>query len=121
LDKKGVLGAVLGAAITLIFSLGSLLALNNLSLEPTAPFSNIPLGLIVTIMAPIAGGFSAGLVYHENPRQAGLFAGIGASLVVFSAWLVISGFSWAGVLGGLVIGFVWIFLSRIGGGFSSRR
>jgi hypothetical protein len=120
-DKKGVLGAVLGAGITLIFSLGSLLVLNNFSLERISPESNGPFGLLIVLMAPIAGGFLAGIIYQKNPRQAGLFAGIGASLVVFMAWMVISDFSWGGVLGGMVIGFVWIFISRLGGGFASHR
>jgi hypothetical protein len=121
LDKKGVIGAVLGAGITLIFSLGSLLVLNNFSLERITPESNGPFGLLIVLMAPIAGGFLAGIFYQKNPHQAGLFAGFGASLVLLIPWLVISGFSWAGVLGGLIIGFVWIFLSRLGGGFSSHR
>lgn len=121
MDHKSVFGGLLGALITLIFSLGSLLVLNDFSAGSLAVTSPMPLGLVIMLMAPVAGGFSAGLIGHDNPHQAGLITGIGASLVILITWSVISGISWAAILGGLVISFVWIFLSRIGAGFTSSR
>ena len=119
--NKGVLGGVLGALITLTFSLGSMLLLNDFSLDFLLTIRNLPLGLIILLMAPIAGGFSAGMIGQDYARQAGLIAGVGASLVVFIAWLLFSWGAWEEVLSGLVIGFVWIFLSHLGSGFASHK
>lgn len=120
-SNRAVLGGVLGALITLLFSLGSMLLLYDFSLDFLLTIRNLPLGLIVLLLAPIAGGFSAGLIGHDLAHQAGLIAGIGASLVFVIAWLLFSWGSWEEVLSGLVIGFVWVFLTHLGSGFAQNK
>lgn len=72
-------------------------------------------------MAPIAGGFVAGLIGRTNPPQAGLLAGLGGAFVILFSWLGIAGLSLETTLSGLVIGLLWVFLSRLGAGFSSAK
>ena len=120
-ENRIILGGALGALITVAFSLGSMLLLNAFSLEFLRSIRNMPLGMIILLMAPIAGGFLAGLIGKNNARQAGLMAGIGASLVMIIAWVLISWGTWEEILSGLVIGFLWIFLSHLGSGFASPK
>jgi hypothetical protein len=115
------LGAVFGALVMLIFAFGTLLVINGFSLDQIALPSNALFSLIIMLISPIAGGFLAGLIVHEKPRLAGFFAGLMAGLVVLIAWLVVVDFLWETLLSGLVVTFVWIFLSRLGAGFSTSR
>jgi Na+/proline symporter len=115
------LAGVAGALMMLVFAFSSLLIINGFSLDQIALPSNALLSLIIMLMSPIAGGFLAGLIAQEKPRQAGLIAGLIAGLVVLIAWLVMVGYLWETLLSGLVVMFVWIFLSRLGSGFSTSR
>ena len=121
MNKKVGLGGVAGALVMLVFAFGSLLVINGFSLDQIAMPSNALLSLIIMLMSPIAGGFMAGLIAHEKPRQAGLLAGLMAGLLVLIAWLVMVGILWETLLSGLVVIFVWIFLSRLGAGFSTSK
>jgi hypothetical protein len=121
MNKKVGLGGVAGALVMLIFAFGSLLVFNGFSLDQIAMASNALLSLIIMLMSPIAGGFLAGLIAQQRPQQAGLLAGLAAGLVVLIAWLLLVGFSWESLLSGLVVSFVWIFLSHLGAGFSTQR
>jgi hypothetical protein len=102
----------------LVFALGGLLVINGFSLDQITSPSNAFLSLILMLMAPVAGGFLAGLIAQENSRQAGLLAGLMAGLVMLLAWLVMVGILWETLLSGLVLNFVWILLSRLGAGFA---
>jgi Na+/proline symporter len=64
----------------LVFAFSSLLIINGFSLDQIALPSNALLSLIIMLMSPIAGGFLAGLIAQEKPRQAGLIAGLIAGL-----------------------------------------
>lgn len=119
MNKRTVVGGVTGGVATFIFSLG-LLLLTGRSLDVTSLANNMLVSVMIMLMAPIAGGFVAGLVALSQVRQAGLLAGMGASLVVVISWLMMSAFSWEAVTSGLVIVFVWVYLSRLGAGFSTR-
>jgi hypothetical protein len=121
MNKKVGLGGVAGALVMMMFSFGSLVVINGFSLDQIALPSNALLSLIIMLMAPIAGGFIAGLIAQENLQQAGLFAGLIAGLTVLLAWLAMMGILWDTLLSGLVVMFVWIFLSRLGAGFSKGR
>lgn len=121
MNKKVGLGGVAGALVMLVFAFGSLLVINRFSLDQIAMPSNALLSLIIMLMSPIAGGFLAGLIAPERPRQAGLFAGLLAGMMVLIAWLAIMGIFWDTLLSGLVVMFVWIILSRLGAGFSKNR
>ena len=119
MDKRVIWGGVAGGGVTLIFALGILLIFNRFSLVFVTSTDNMLINLAAILLAPIAGGFLAGIIAVEKPRLAGLIAGLGASLFVFILWLVISGLVMESALSGLVISFVWVFLARIGAGFSS--
>lgn len=120
MDKRVIFGGVVGALVIVAFALGSPLSLNRFSLDSIS-WNNLLLSLVVLLMAPIAGGFLAGWIGDKNPRQAGLLAGFGAGLVLLIAWSVIVGCSLEASLSAVVIGFIWVFLSRVGAGFSSTR
>lgn len=109
---------MVGGAVTLVFAFAMLLVLNGLFMDFAAISNNIVVGFITILLAPVAGGFLAGLIGRQEPRKAGLIAGLSASLFVFAAWLLVSGISFQTILTGLAIIFVWVMLSRVGGGFN---
>jgi hypothetical protein len=121
MNNKVGLGGLAGALVMLVFALGSLLVINGFALDQIAMPSNALLSLIIMIMSPIAGGFVAGLIVQEQPRQAGLLAGLIAGLGVSIAWSAMMGNSWETLLSGLVVVFMWTLLSRLGAGFTSSR
>lgn len=121
MNKKWVLGAVIGAFTILGFSIIMLVSLTSfLAKVVSAPAVTI-LSLITLLLAPIAGGFLAGLIGKSDPRRAGLFAGLSASLVILAAWLVISGVTYQTFVSGLIIGFMWVFIARTAAGFVKKR
>jgi hypothetical protein len=120
MHKKVILGGIMGGLTTLLFSLGSLLLFNRFSLNSLYTPDNLLLNLVTMLISPFAGGFLAGLIGQSSPKRAGLLAGLGASLIIIIAWVVISGLSWSAILNGLIVGFVWVVLSRIGAGISSK-
>jgi hypothetical protein len=117
--KKAVVGGLIGAVSILLFTLALFLVFSELFqitlLEST---SGILISAGIILLAPFAGGFLAGLIGQEDPRRAGLIAGLVASLVVFAAWLVITVLAIETILSGLVIVFVWIVLARLAAGLA---
>ena len=75
------------------------------------------ISVITILLAPVAGGFLAGLIGRSNPQKAALFAGLSASFLIFIAWLVLTGFEGSTLLSGLVIVFIWTVLARLASGF----
>ena len=121
MDEKVGLAGVAGALMMLVFAFSSLLIINGFSLDQIALPSNLLRSLIIMLMSPIAVCFLAGLIAHEKFRQVGLIAGLIVGPVVLIAWLVLVGNLWETLLSGLVVMFVWIFISRLGSGFSTGR
>jgi len=115
------LGGLVGALVILMFSFGLLLVINGFSLDQIALPVNAILSLVIMFVSPVAGGFLAGLIAQEKPHGAGIIAGLMAGLVVVIAWLALMGIFWETLLSGLLLIFVWIFLSRLGAGFSRNR
>jgi hypothetical protein len=118
MDKKVLFGGIVGAVATLAFVFALLLIVNSFFVNIPTLTPNIVIGLITLLLAPIAGGFLAGLISRSNPLQAGLIAGLIASLIVFVAWLVIAGFSLETSLSGLVVVFCWVVLARMASSFA---
>lgn len=114
LDKQVLAGGLTGAILTLVFTIGPLLLFNQIS---GFSASNLLIGSVLILLAPVAGGFAAGKIGKVNPRRAGSIAGLGASLVVWIAWLVIAGISIQNLISGLVILFIWVVLARLASGF----
>jgi hypothetical protein len=120
--RKTFLGGMIGATLMIAFSFGaSLLLANAFSISLIFSTENNFLKVVVYILIPIAGGFMAGLVAQNNPRQAGLLAGWLASMFLFLFWLASAGLTWPAIGSGLVLIFIWIFFGRLGGGFATSR
>lgn len=120
MDRRILLGGIIGALLMLIFALGSLIG-SGISEGRFFVQNNLLFNLAMMLLSPIAGGFLAGLISRTNPWRAGLLAGLVGSMVLFILWLVFSGVSWQAMVSGLVVVFVWTFLARIGSGFSTSR
>ena len=103
MGKRVIWGGVAGGGVTLIFALGILLIFNEFSLALVTSTNNMLVNLAAILLAPVAGGFLAGLIAGKNPHLAGLIAGLEASLVVFILWMAISGLVMESVLSGMVI------------------
>jgi len=121
MDKNIVLGGLAGGFIMLIFTLGPLLLLTSVSSGSISGLSNGILGLLPILLAPVGGGFLAGLIGRSDPHLAGSIAGIIASVFMIIAWLVIVGFSLQTLIAGAVIAFMWIVLARLAAGFAKPR
>lgn len=121
MDDRITLASVVGAVVMVTFALGILVLFSDFSMHFVSTLNATLFNLAAVLMAPIAGGFVAGLIGRTNPRQAGLLAGLGGAFVILFSWLAISGLSLETTLSGLVIGLVWVFLSRLGAGFSSAK
>ena len=118
MNKKVLIGGMVGGAVTLVFAFALLLVLNGLFMDLVSISNNVVVGFITIMFAPVAGGFLAGMIGRQDSLKAGLIAGLTASLFVFAAWLLVSGLSFQTILTGLAIIFVWVVLSRVGGGFN---
>lgn len=118
MNKKVLIGGIVGGVVTVVFSFALLIVLNGFFMDIAAMASNVAVGIIILLLAPVAGGFLAGLIGRTDPRKAGLIAGLTASLFIFVAWLVVSGISFQTILTGLAIVFMWVMLSRMSGGFN---
>lgn len=118
MDKKVIWGGIAGGIVTIVFALALLLVINSFITDPLSSTGNLLISLLVMLLAPIAGGFMAGLVGQSNPMQAGLLTGLIAGLFILIAWLFIAGISLQTILSGLVILFVWVVLARVASGFA---
>lgn len=121
MDKKVIIGGLVGALVTLMFALGILFLLEGLLSELISSISNLAVSFITILLAPVAGGFLAGLIGRSNPLQAGLIAGVAAGIILFAAWVVITGFSIETLLSAVVIIFVWVVMARLASGFARPK
>jgi hypothetical protein len=121
MDKKVILGGGVGALVTLVFALGILLFLEGLHTGFLSSGSNMVISLLIILLAPIAGGFLAGMISRSKPRQAGMMTGLAAGCLIFAAWIVVTGFSFETLLSGLVIVFVWVVMARAASGFAPPK
>lgn len=120
MNKRVILGGVVGGVVILVFSFSILVIVNSFFPELTTG-SNLWMGLLPMILAPVAGGFLSGLIGKQNPMQAGLIAGLLAGLVVFIGWVIYTGLRVETVLSGIVIVLLWVVLARVMAGFAQPR
>ena len=120
MNKKVVLGGVIGSLVIFLISIGLLLLFNQILMELAVSTTNLVVGLVIFFLAPVGGGFLAGRIGRPNPLRAGLIAGSIASLMILISFLLIFGFTVETLLSGLVVVFVWVIISRISAGFSKR-
>ena len=121
MEKKVILGGVLGAAAMLLFTISLLFVVSEFSTGSVLTGGATVVGIIAVLLSAVAGGFLAGLIGHSNPRRAGLIAGLGAGVVLSAAWLVISGMTFQSIISGTAIIFTWGIIARVAGGFARQR
>ena len=121
LNNRIFLGGIAGAVVIFLISFGLLILFNQILTVLTVSTANIVVGLIVFFLAPVGGGFLAGMIGRPNPLRAGLIAGSVASVMILISFFLIFGFSFQTLVSGLVVVFVWIFLSRFSAGFARNR
>ena len=107
-----MLGGIVGGVVILAFAFAILLIVNSF-FPALAASSNLWIGMVPMLLAPVAGGFLAGLIGKENPMQAGLIAGLLAGTLVFIGWVAYVGIHLESILSGLVIVFLWVILARV--------
>ncbi len=117
MNKRVFVGGVVGAVVILVFTIGILWGFGSFSDQWGSSPANMVISVITILVTPIAGGFTAALISKSQPHKAGIIAGLGASLVIFIAWLILMGINGSTLLSGLVIGFIWVGLARIASGF----
>ncbi len=115
--QKTILGAAVGAVTTLLLTFGIIFGLTSFSGSLTSSTVNTVISTMTILLAPVAGGFLAGLIGRSNPKKAGLFAGLSASLVILAAWLILTGFNSSTLVSGVVIIFIWVILARLASSF----
>ena len=120
MGKRVILGGVVGGIVILAFAFSILLIVNSLFPELVTG-SNLWIGLVPMLLAPVAGGFLSGLIGKTNPLRAGLIAGVIAGLVVFVGWVAYVGLQVETILSGIVIVFLWVILARAMAGFAQPR
>ncbi len=118
MNRKVVLGGVVGAVVIFLISFGLLMLSTQLLTDLAASTTNLVVSLVIFLLAPLGGGFLAGKIGKPNPLRAGLVAGAIAGALILFVFLLIFGFSFQTLLTGLVVVFVWVILSRISAGFS---
>ena len=120
MNKRVILGGVVGGVVILAFSFSILLLLDGV-LPALASGSTPWMGLLPMMLAPVAGGFLSGLIGKADPRKAGLIAGLLAGVVVFIGWVAYTGLSLDTILSGIVIVLLWVILARVMAGFAQPR
>ena len=120
MNKRVILSGLVGGVVILAFSFSILVIVNSIFPALTSG-SNLWMGLLPMMLAPVAGGFLSGLIGKPNPLQAGLIAGLLAGLIVFIGWVVYTGLSVETILSGIVIVLLWVVLARVMAGFAQPR
>ena len=121
MDRKVILGGILGAVLIFVFSFGLLLLFNQALLTLAAFTTNFMVSLVIFLLAPLAGGFIGGMIGKVNPHRVGLIAGTLAGVMLLAAFSFVSGFSLQTLSTGLVVLFVWVVLARTSAGFAKRH
>jgi len=121
MDRKTIIGGIVGAIVTLLFALGILYFMESVIKLMLSSISNVVISLLTILLAPMAGGFLAGLISPVKPLKAGLITGLTAGIFILIAWVVIMGFSYGTLLSGCMIVFVWVVLARLASGFAQSK
>lgn len=118
--RKMILGGLAGGLVILVFALSIIFLMNSLS--PGFKAGEVGLiGLAPALLAPMAGGFLAGLLAKEKAHQAGWIAGGLAGLVILVVWVVLMGFSVQAILRGMVLCLVIAMVARAFAGFAKPK
>ncbi|MBG0786653.1 MAG: hypothetical protein H0S79_16270 [Anaerolineaceae bacterium] len=118
--RNRILGGVIGGLVILIFALSIVFLMNSLSPEFSAGEVGL-IGLAPALLAPMAGGFLAGLLAKEKAQQAGWIAGGLAGVVILVVWVILMGFSLQAILRGIVLCLVIAMVARAFAGFAKPK
>jgi hypothetical protein len=121
MERRVILGGLVGGVVTLLFAFSIVFLLNSYLPELYTSEGSWVLGLLPALLAPMAGGFLAGVIARPKVREAGTIAGGLAGGVILVGWLVLMGGSFAVVLRGAVIALVVFLFARTFSGFARVR
>lgn len=118
--QKSILGGIVGGLVILVFALSIVFLMNSLYPEFSADEVGL-IGLAPALLAPMAGGFLAGLLAKEVAHQAGWIAGGLAGIVILITWVFLMGFSVQAILRGIVLCLVIAMVARAFAGFAKSK
>lgn len=116
-----ILSGIAGGLATLIFALALIYLMSSIFPGYLSLDTNSALRLLPAFLAPVAGGFLAGLLAKEKAKQAGWIAGSLAGIVMLSGWVWLMGFGFQVVLRGIVVFLVVTGLTRAFAGFAKKH
>jgi len=119
--RKVIISGVVGGIVILLFAFSIYFLIGDMFPELISGGTTSLSGLVPALIAPMAGGFLAGLLAKEKATQAGWIAGGLAGVLILTGWIMLMGFSFQMVLRGLVLGIVIAFVSRVFSGFAQPR
>lgn len=119
--RKIIISGAVGGIIILLFAFSIVYLMSDMFPELLSGGANSLSGLLPVLIAPMAGGFLAGLLAKEKANQAGWIAGGLAGIVILIGWIFLMGFSFQTALRGLVLGVVIAFIARVFSGFAQPR
>jgi len=119
--RKAIIGGMIGGFIILAFAFSIVYLMSDLFPEFIVGGATSLINLAPALIAPIAGGFLAGLLAKENAKLAGWIAGGLAGAVVLVGWVILMGFFFQVFLRGLILGIVIAFVARVFSGFARPR
>lgn len=121
MERRVLLGGLAGGVVTLLFAASIVFLLDSYLPGLYASDGSWILGLLPALLAPMAGGFLAGVIAQQNVRQAGAIAGGLAGGVILVGWLIVMGVSLTMVLRGAVVALVVFVFARTFSGFARTR
>jgi hypothetical protein len=121
MERRVLLGGLVGGLVTLLFAFSIVFLLNSYLPGFYASDGSWALGLLPLLLAPMAGGFLAGVIAKQNVRKAGSIAGGLAGIVILVGWLFLMGGSFAMALRGAVVALVIFAFARTFSGFARGR
>jgi hypothetical protein len=119
--RKAIFSGVIGGFIILTFAFSIVYLMSDLFPGLVSEGTTSLINLAPALIAPIAGGFLAGLLAKENAELAGWIAGGLAGMVVLVGWVILMGFSISTFLRGLILGIVIAFVARVFSGLARPR
>ena len=118
--RKMILGGLVGGLVILVFALSIVFLMNSVSPGFSAGEVGL-IGLAPALLAPMAGGFLAGLLAKEKAQHAGWIAGGLAGIVILVIWVVLMGYSLQAILRGIVLSLVIAMVARAFAGFAKPK
>lgn len=121
MKSKVVLGGIVGGVVILLFAFFMVFVVNSYFPGLYAGKTSWLVGLVPVLLAPMGGGFLAGIIARQETRKAGTIAGALAGVLILIAWVVVMRGGFGMVLRGVVLGLIVLALARAFAGFAQPR